>query len=255
MRYGCCVDTDQIAAVAAAGFDFCELPARAVKPFEDDTAALPALRAISAMPIQPESFNVLIPGELKLCGPNVDLIALRTYLQRAFSRMVSLGGAVAVLGSGAARHIPAAWPYKQALDQLADALALAGEEASRAGILLALEHLNRDECNVFNTITECQEFIISRGLNGVYLLADLFHLEKEHEPLANVAAAGSLLVHVHTAGGGRGAPHIAGYNYAGLLAVLGDIGYNARISAECSWEDFAAQAPAALAYMRGGSYN
>jgi hypothetical protein len=36
MRFGICVTPDQIATVAAAGFDFCELPARAVMPFDDD---------------------------------------------------------------------------------------------------------------------------------------------------------------------------------------------------------------------------
>jgi D-psicose/D-tagatose/L-ribulose 3-epimerase len=253
MRYGCCVDIDQIPAVVAAGFDFCELPARAVLPFEADSAALPALRAISAHPIQPESFNLLIPGEIRLCGPAVDLSLVRSYLRRAFGRMVSLGGAIAVLGSGAARRIPEEWPREEALNQLADALAIAGEEASRAGIRVAVEHLNRAECNVLNTIAECQAFLIERNLSELDLLADLYHIEQEQEPLAHVAAAASRIVHVHTAGGGRGAPHIPGYDYPGFLATLQAIGYQARISAECSWQDFASETPKALAFMRAAA--
>lgn len=252
MRYGCCVDVDGIAAVAAAGFDFCELPARSMLPREDDAAALSALRAIGSMPIQPEAFNQLIPADLPICGPSVDLAALRVYLQRAFGRMASVGGVIAVLGSGAARNIPQGWPRDRAIDQLAEAFALAGEESQRAGILLAMEHLNRGECNVFNSVAECQEFIISRGLAGVQLLADLYHLEVEHESLTHVAAAGELLVHVHTAGGGRGAPQIPGYDYAGFTATLRAMRYDARISAECSWDVFAVQAPEALAFMRAG---
>jgi sugar phosphate isomerase/epimerase len=250
MRFGCCVDVDQVSILAQAGYDFCELPAHTVRPLDDEPAALPALRAIAALPLRPESFNSLIPPDLRLVGPHVDREALRSYLRRTFGRMVQLGGAVVVLGSGGARHIPAGMPREQALDQLADSLALAAEEAGRAGIELALEHLNRGECNVFTTVAECQSFIEQRGLTGLRLLADLHHLELEHEPLDNVIAAAPLLAHVHVADGGRRAPGVGGYDYAGFLHALHSIGYDRRISAECSWEDLEAQAPGALAFMQ-----
>lgn len=252
MRFGCCVEPEKIAIVAAAGYDFCELPAKSMLPLEDDAAALPALRAISAAPLKPESFNSLIPADIKLCGPTVDLGVLRAYLRRAFGRMASLGGEIAVLGSGGARAIPDGWPRERALDQLAEAFTVVGEEAGRAGITIALEHLNKRECNIFNSVAEGYEFLVARGLTGIQVLADLYHLEMEQEPHANVAAVGARLVHVHTAGGGRGAPDIPGYDYAGFAATLRRMGYDARISAECSWNDLAAQAPSALAFMRAG---
>lgn len=250
MRFGICIGPDQIDAVARMGFDFCELPARSVLPFEDDATAAAALHAIAAAPIRPESFNVLVPPELPLVGPKVDPAALRTYLRRAFTRMVSLGAAVVVLGSGGARRIPDGMAREQALDQLADSLALVADEAAQAGIVLALEHLNQRECNVFTTVGECQSFIQERGLSGVRLLADLYHLEVEQEPVSNVVAAGSLLAHVHVAGGGRKAPQVPGYDYAGFMAALRQVGYDARVSAECGWDDFAQEAPQALAFMR-----
>lgn len=250
MRFGVCCSPEQITTVAAAGFDFCELPARAVSPFEDDVAAAPALHAIAAAPIRPESFNVLVPADIPLCGPRADHATLRSYLQRAFGRMASLGATIAVLGSGAARRIPDDWPRGTALDQLADALSLAGDEAARAGIALALEHLNRQECNVFNTVGECAAFVRERGLSDVRLLADLYHVEVEHEPLAAVADAMPLVVHVHVAGGGRRSPDTPGYDYAGFMQVLRAAGYDARISAECGWENLAEQTPVALQFMR-----
>ncbi len=250
MRFGCCVTPDQIAILARAGYDFCELPAAAVQPFEDDAAALPALRALAAAPLRPEAFNVLVPATLPMVGSHVDLDALRTYLRRAFGRMVQLGGVVVVLGSGGARRIPEGMPRVQALDQLADALALAADEASSAGIELALEHLNRNECNVFTSIAECLAFIQERRLTGLRLLADLHHLEIEHEPLNHVIAAAVLLAHVHVADGGRRAPGLGGYDYAGFMAALHSVGYDRRISAECQWENLEAQAAGALAFMR-----
>ena len=250
MRFGCCVAPYQIDILARAGYDFCELPAAAVEPFADDATALPALRALAAAPLRPEAFNVLVPAKLPLVGPHVDHDVLRTYLRRAFDRMVQLGGAVVVLGSGGARRIPEDMPREQALDQLADSLALATDEARRAGIDLALEHLNQNECNVFTSIAECQAFIEQRGLVGLRLLADLHHLEVEHEPADNVIAAAALLAHVHVADGDRRAPGVGGYDYAGFMAALRAVGYGRRISAECQWEDLAEQAPGALAFMR-----
>jgi D-psicose/D-tagatose/L-ribulose 3-epimerase len=250
MRFGCCVAPDQIDILARAGYDFCELPAAAVQPFEDDAAALPALRALAAAPLRPEAFNVLVPAKLPLVGPQVDHDALRTYLRRTFGRMAQLGGAVVVLGSGGARRIPENMPREQALDQLAESLALAADEAGRAGIELALEHLNQNECNVFTSIAECQAFIEQRGLTGLRLLADLHHLELEREPLENVIAATPLLAHVHVADGGRRAPGVGGYDYAGFMAAIHSTGYDRRISAECMWENLEQQATGALAFMK-----
>lgn len=190
MRFGCCVAPDQIDILARAGYDFCELPTAAVLPFEGDAAVLPAMRALADAPLRPEAFNVLVPAKLPLVGQQVDRDALRAYLRRAFGRMVQLGGAVVVLGSGGARRIPENMPREQALDQLADSLALAADEAGRAGIELALEHLNRGECNVFTSVAECQSFIEQRGLTaGLRLLADLHHLELEHESQENEPVA------------------------------------------------------------------
>ena len=250
MRFGCCVGVEQIGIAAEAGFDYCELPARAVLPLEGDATALPAMRELEAAPLRAEAFNVLVPPQLRMVGPEADLAALRDYLRRAFMRMTRVGGVVVVLGSGGARRIPDEMPRAQALDQLADALAVAAEEAGRAGIELALEHLNRGESNVFNTLGECRSFIEERGLDGLRLLADLHHLELEHEPLDEVAAAAPLLAHVHVADGGRRPPGNGGYDYDGFMRTLRRIGYDRRISVECSWVDLQAAAAGALRYMR-----
>jgi len=251
MRFGVCVSTvEEIATIAQAGFDFCELPARAVQPFADEAAALPAMRAWAAAALPAEAFNLLVPGELPLCGPRADHAALRDYAQRAFSRMAQLGGQVAVLGSGAARHIPDGFPHDAALDQLADAIAVLAEESARTGVDLALEHLNHGESNVFTTLAEAHSFLAERGLAQARLLVDLHHLELEHEPFAHVVAAAPLIAHVHVAGGGRGAPGVVGYDYAGFMAAVKQTGYKGRISAECRWNDLAMQAEGALVFMR-----
>jgi D-psicose/D-tagatose/L-ribulose 3-epimerase len=59
-----------------------------------------------------------------------------------------------------------------------------------------------------------------------------------------------LLAHVHVAGGGRRAPDVQGYNYAGFMVALADAGYDRRISAECTWENLETQAAPTLMFMR-----
>ena len=253
MRFGCCVGSrEQIDILARAGFDFCELPAAAVLPFEDDETAAPALRALESAPLRPESFNVLVPARLPLVGPNVDRVALTAYLGRAFGRMARLGGQVVVLGSGGARKIPDGFSREAAMGQMAESVAVVLEEANRVGITLALEHLNRGETNTFNSVAESRDFVNSTGLadKGMRLLVDLFHIEVEHEPLDVIASVGALIAHVHVAGGGRRAPDVAGYDYTGFMRALHAVGYDKRISAECSWENLEAQAVESLAYMR-----
>jgi D-psicose/D-tagatose/L-ribulose 3-epimerase len=251
VRFGCCVrSVEQTHILAEAGYDFCELPAAAVHPFEDEATALPALREIEGAPLRPESFNVLVPAQLPLAGPKADLDALRVYLRRAFPRMAQAGAALVVLGSGAARRIPDEIPRDRGLDQLADAVSVAAEEAGRAGLELALEPLNRTECNVFNTLAESQAFIRERGLKNVRLVADLHHIEMESEPTRHVVEAGSLLAHVQVADGGRKAPGGGGYDFPGFMRALREVGYDRRISAECQWDDLAAQAAGSLAFMR-----
>lgn len=250
MRFGCCGGPDQIGVLAEAGYDYCELPARAVLPFEDDATADPELHALEGMALRAEAFNQLVPAELPLVGPALDLPAVQTYLRRAFGRMVGIGGEIAVLGSGAARRIPDGMPREQGLAQLAEVLAMARDEAERAGIMLVLEHLHATECNVFTTVAECVVFIKRYDLAGLYVLADLYHLEQEREPFLTVALAGPLLVHVHVAGRGRSAPSAADCDYTGFMNALHAAGYDRRISAECRWENLAGQSAQALAFMR-----
>lgn len=251
MRFGCCIaSVEQIAVLAAAGYDYCELPAALVQPFADDAAALPALRALAAAPLPPESFYLLVPATLPLVGPAADHARLRSYLRRAFGRMRQLGGQVAVLGSGQARALPPDVARAVALDQLVAALRIVGEQAVAAGITLALEHLNRGECNVLNSVAECHALVVEHALDQVQLLADLHHLTLEVEPFEHVIVAAPRLAHVHVADGARRAPGHGGYPYAAFMRALRGIGYDQRISAECRWDDLAAQAGPALAFMR-----
>src|ERR1044071_5423246 len=99
MRFGCVITSQQIGAAIAAGFDYVELPARALDPEGKHELALRKIsRALAKThrPIKVEVFSGLLPEDLAVVGPNVDQERLRRYLHRAFTDMWALGGELVV---------------------------------------------------------------------------------------------------------------------------------------------------------------
>jgi D-psicose/D-tagatose/L-ribulose 3-epimerase len=248
MRFGSWVTgIDDVSVLARTGYDFCELSVEVLKPAESDTAATASLRQLDNLPLAAEVFNRFFPANVSLYG---DLDAVRSHARRVAQRMAQVGGEVVVLGSGAARMVPPGMDGGDALGRLARAVAVVREECDRYGVMVGLEPLNRGECNILNTLGECREFRENFGLHGVYVTADLYHLEIEHESLVEVLNSASIIRHVQVAGGGRQSPTVPGYDFAGFAAALSSAGYDGRISAECDWRDLTDQAAPALEFMR-----
>src|SRR5262245_61807731 len=167
MRYGCVITPQQIADAVAAGFDYVELPARALEP---EGRHAPALRSISRAlaksrrPVKVEVFNSLLPEDLPIVGPAVDHERLQRYLHRVFTAMWALGGELGVLGVGPSRRVPDGFPRERAAAQFAEALAFIAEQADRNGLDLALNPLNRAETNLLVRLDDCRRFLVDHGL-------------------------------------------------------------------------------------------
>jgi sugar phosphate isomerase/epimerase len=158
-------------------------------------------------------------------------IAALDYLER----MIDFGGrlgAPVILGSmqgkwggGVARE--------RALEWLADALCIAGRTAARYGVPFIYEPLNRYETNLINRLGDGADFIQTRALDNIVLLADLFHMNIEEQDIpAAIRAAGKLVGHVHYADSNRRAMGFGHTDPAPVVAALEEIGYNGRLSAE-----------------------
>jgi sugar phosphate isomerase/epimerase len=250
MRIGCCIsDLEQLPVLQAAGADQCELQVvRLAAASDSDFEHL--ARALSESAVQAHACNVLLPGELAVVGDSVDEARIAAYLERAMPRLQRLGVRLVVVGSGRSRTVPAGFDHRRALDQFESFLRRAAGIAGGHGVVLALEPLRRAETNLINRVTEGQAFLCERGLDQVQLLADLYHMREEGEPLEVVAGCAHLLAHVHVAGAGRRPPGPADADLAELVARLQAAGYDAGCSVECRWSDFASEAPDALAHLR-----
>ncbi len=235
-RFGCCGGIADAPLIRDAGFDYIELPVGTLMSATDETAYQRIMREILVIGLPVEACNVFIPATLKIAGPDVEREPLWHYAATALQRMGEIGVRVCVFGSGGARSIPEGFDRTTALDQLAAFLDHVQEVSARHGVRVVIEPLNRRESNVFNSVAESDAFNQSRGLVGIGVLADLYHLSVEGETYDGMVAAGDRLGHAHVADADRSAPgEGAATDYAGFFQTLKRIGYLGTISVEARW--------------------
>jgi sugar phosphate isomerase/epimerase len=254
MKFGICAGLEQLPALEAAGYDYIELSvAGHLAPEKPDSDVLPALEAaFAASKIKPEAFNGFLPGDLRVTGPVVDPERQFKYVASAARRAAILGGHTIVFGSGGARQVPDGFDKATATDQIVDFLKRIGDLCAEEGVTIAIEPLNKLECNILNSVAESMEVVYRVNHPAIQVLSDLYHVGKDGQSYSETADAGEHLRHVHVATvEGRKAP------MTGDVAFLTDYfravkaaGYDRRCSIEGGWDDLGAQAAEALAALR-----
>ncbi|MGA2820021.1 MAG: sugar phosphate isomerase/epimerase family protein [Anaerolineales bacterium] len=119
--------------------------------------------------------------------------------------------------------------------RLAAILREAAELAAEHGIRLAIEPLNRYEADLVNTAEQGLAFLDEIGHGSVGLLLDTFHANIEEkswsEPFQRAMRADKLW-HVHIGDNNRLPPGQGMIDFAKVIAILGEIGYDGFLSAE-----------------------
>ena len=100
IRIGACTDPSNAAMLAERGFAYIEVNFQrfALMSEEEYAAQLSVLRAA---PIKAEAANGMVPGSLKVTGPDADEKKLREYAKTGFARAAEMGVETVVFGSGA----------------------------------------------------------------------------------------------------------------------------------------------------------
>jgi sugar phosphate isomerase/epimerase len=249
MQFGMCGAPEEAAWMKAAGADYVE---GNVQNFLKPATAQwqpPIARAALALPMP--SYNYFLPADLKVTGPNVDLARLAAYATRACSRAREMGSSIIVFGSAGARNAPAGWSREKADEQLVEAMRVVGPIAREAGITIAMEPTNRGESNMLNTTEEALKFLGWADAPGLAMVLDIYHFLIEKEPLDAIDRLKGAVVHAHVADPARRAP--PGPTFTALrpcLARLKAIGYDGRMSIECTWKDAKTELAPALDFLR-----
>src|SRR6516164_11091755 len=101
MKFGICTSITNAAAVKAAGWDYVEENVQNLLQgtvAEDQWKQAAAVKS-AALPVP--AANSLVPGSLKISGPEVDAAALKKYMSTVLDRAGRLGEKTLVFGSGA----------------------------------------------------------------------------------------------------------------------------------------------------------
>lgn len=252
MQFGVCGDPSMAAVAARASCDYAEWGVAALlQPREPEEAFHASLERGRAADLTYPVLNGFLPGDLKVTGPEVDASALQAYVETTMDRAERAGVQVIVFGSGSARNIPAGFDGGAAHEQLVTFCRMTGKAARDHGVTVAVEPLNRHDCNVLNTVAESAALVREVDHPAVRLLVDAYHMMRDDDPFDDIVAHGDLLAHVHIAT----VPHRLppGGEPCGLdafFAALGAAAYAGRVSIEGKIADPQTELPAALAVMR-----
>jgi len=251
VRLGICAGLG-VWSAAPGGLDFLEANVQGLlKPQAGEEEFAPQREAARACPVAVLAANCFLPGSLPCTGPDVDTDALDTYVQVALRRARQVGLRTIVFGSGGSRRVPDGFDPAAATAQLADHLGRWGPLAGEQDVTLAVEPLQKSDCNLITTVRQGATLVRRVGHPNVRLLADTFHMAADGDPPESIADAADLIAHVHVAElEGRTPPGTHGEDLRPYFRPLKQAGYDGAYSLECRWDDLPAQAPGALAELR-----
>jgi len=252
-RFGVCAPVSKSAEAKSAGWEFIEENVQVLLRGTVSDEQWQGAQAINHSVLPLYAANCLVPADMKITGPDVDLERLRTYIIRVLKRAFRLGMKTLVFGSGAARKVPEEFDRATARQQIIDFASLAAPIAFRQNLLLVLEHLNKGETNIINSVAEALDYVKAVNHPGFQCMVDTFHFWTENESLQDLQAALPWIKHVHLADkDGRTAPGESGKSdYRPLFRVLKQGGYNGQISVEAiGFNDIAGLGPKVLAFIK-----
>jgi len=220
----------------AAGFDYVELPAKAV--------------ASGSLPPGAEATNLFVFTDLKLVGPERGDIA--AYGNELLPKAVSLGIQTMVIGSCNARRCPEGYDLARAHDEFYEAASVFDKIARPLGLTIAPESLRREETNVGNDLGD---FAHALAEHGVRYTCDTYHVLAQ--PNADSMSLDYwrteipfLPAHVHLGTTDRTWRVLEDPGLRPFVERLRELGYDGRVSYEGSWGDFEAELPEALRQIR-----
>ena len=200
------------------------------------------VQAIKKLRVPLLACNILIPGNLKVVGPEVHEAAVLSYLEKVFQRAQQADIHLFTWGSGGSRRIPDGFDRAQAKSQF---IAIAKKIASLAAqynITLAIENLNSTETNFINTVAEALDIVKAIDHTNIRLCVDIYHMLKENESPEIILKSKPYTIYCEVAEKeGRTPPGVHGQDFTPYLRALKAINYQGKIVIECQWQNIDTQ--------------
>lgn len=250
---GVVTNFENAALLKGSGYDFIvESVARTISPrsvteeqFEKN------LTAFQKLPIPIYAFNIFLPGDLKVVGPDVSEEKITSYTEEVFRRCARANVHLIVWGSSGSRKLPDGFSREMAESQFVSIASQLARLAQKYDITLAIENLNRSETNFLNSVEEVLAVVQRVNHPNLRLCADIYHMLREGEGPAILEKASNYLVHCDLAEReDRTPPGVHGDDFRPHLDMLRRIDYRGKIVLECNWQDLPKQAGPALAILQ-----
>jgi D-psicose/D-tagatose/L-ribulose 3-epimerase len=256
MEFGLCAsDPARMRAARDWGFDYVEIGARAVVPFESDAAWAARKRELEDTGARTTHLAGFIPAEARFVGPDVDWGRVRGYLESCVGRAAEVGVRTFNWGSAPSKSVPTGWPLSKAHEQIERCANLIADVMAPLDCTCAIEPINPLECNVIYYLTDAVLLAASVDRPQMRVNFDYYHMVLQNEPWAHLDAAKDWIAHTHTSGPARHFPKPTdGFDHRAFFANLKRIGWDRTCSFECSripeGADYATEARAGIAYIR-----
>jgi D-psicose/D-tagatose/L-ribulose 3-epimerase len=221
---------DLVAKAAEMGFDGVEVP------FNDlDVLDAPATRAAcESAGVGMTSCCVLMPdGSLCATDPAQRQAGLAR-LRRMVDLTAEMGGKVMAGPLYApVRQLTGRARTDDEWKWCVEGLAAAAEHAGSAGVMLAIEPLNRFETHVLNTAADAVAMVKAVGSDHLKVQLDTFHGNiEEKDTAAAIRQAGGLLGHFHASESDRGELGTGQVRWKKIFAALKEIRYDGWVTIE-----------------------
>lgn len=206
----CFVDTQDVAAYRRFGDHLRQLNLEStgvtvVGPDENPASESPAVRARAVDHLKGAVDRVAAMGGTVLCGP----------IHSAFATFT--------------RREPQADEYARS----AEVLRAVGEHAQQAGVVLAVEALNRFECYLCNTMAQLAALVRRADHPSVRAMFDTHHANVEEKRFPDaIRAIAPVLAHVHISENDRGTPGAGHIPWDDTFRTLAEVGFDGWMTIE-----------------------
>ena len=238
----------------AAGFEYVELALQDVNdlPDADFDKLATRLQKLAAAGLPAVAGYNFFPNELKLIGPEVDRAKLDAHLARGLPRLARLGLKYVVFNSGPARKAPDDMPPAQARKQLVEFSRRFAREARKHKLTVLLEPLRSTDTNQVTKVAEAVEVVRAVGQPNFRLLTDWSFMHIQKDDASELDKARGRLAHVWLAKPGPRTYPVSedAAEYEALFAALAKIRYRGGLSVHARTDNFFADAPEALRFLR-----
>lgn len=249
MKFGIC--TSNLDRVVAAGADYIELGASGLYGMSDEEFA-ELEKNLAEKGVKAYSCNGLVPGSVRLTGPDVDFTKVKEYAEKTFYRLAKVGIKYCVFGSSGAKNVPEGFSRDEAMKQLVEVAKIFSDEAKKYGQIICIEPLRYAEANIINTVADGVHWSDLVGRDNFKLMADFYHVYQNKEDINDIEKYKDYIFHFHMAAPERDMPlpERDAEFIKERIGLLKKIGFNGGVSLECGMPDDPETIKKTLNYFR-----